>query len=221
MDAAALIDAYASQTGTKRNLSALRAAGWGLVLSPAGWLQPFDFPYVLDNAAWAAFTAFQRGEAATPLLDIPLWLDAVDKVGSGAQWIALPDIVMGGQNSLDLTLEWLGRAESHPILSRARLMIVVQNGFDPAVIEPLLGPRVGVFVGGDDDFKEGTMRDWCQLAIRRGARSHVGRVNSRRRIMLCIWAGAHSFDGSSATVYSSTLPMLDAARYQPDLFAHG
>lgn len=35
----------------------------------------------------------------------------------------------------------------------------------------------------------------------------------------CVAAGADSFDGSSASRFATTLPLLDAARRQPDLLA--
>ncbi len=51
--------AYASRTGTRRNLAALRDAGWRLMVSARGVLRTEGFPYGLDNGAW---TAFQRDE---------------------------------------------------------------------------------------------------------------------------------------------------------------
>lgn len=51
--------AYASRIGTGRDLDALRAAGWRLVVSARGVLRAEGFRYALDNGAW---TSFQRGE---------------------------------------------------------------------------------------------------------------------------------------------------------------
>ena len=53
---------YASRTGTKRNLAALRDAGWRLLVSAAGRCEPLrghaaSFAYALDNGAWSAFDA--------------------------------------------------------------------------------------------------------------------------------------------------------------------
>lgn len=50
--------AYASRTGTKRNLAGLRGAGWRLLVSATGILRHEGFQYALDNGAW---TAFQKG----------------------------------------------------------------------------------------------------------------------------------------------------------------
>jgi hypothetical protein len=51
--------AYASRTGTRRNLDALRNAEWRLMVSTRGVLRTEGFSYALDNGAW---TSFQRGE---------------------------------------------------------------------------------------------------------------------------------------------------------------
>jgi hypothetical protein len=49
---------YASRTGTRRNLAALRAAGWRLLVSATGVHRHEGFPYMLDNGA---YTYHQRG----------------------------------------------------------------------------------------------------------------------------------------------------------------
>lgn len=73
-------------------------------------------------------------------------------------------------------------------------------------------PQLGIFIGGTDDFKMGTMRAWARLANERGAHCHVGRVNSPKRILQCMQAGAHSFDGTNGSRFSKNVPRLDRAR---------
>ena len=65
---------YASRTGTRRNLDALRAAGWRLLVSARGVLRSEGCGYALDNGAW---TAHQRGEA----FDEDAFVEAVDRLG--------------------------------------------------------------------------------------------------------------------------------------------
>jgi len=198
---------YASMTGTLRNLAALDDAGWHVLLSPAGSLNPKGRPYALDNGAW---TAHQQGTE----FDSDAFMHAVDKVGEKAEWIVLPDIVMGGQRSLDLSLSWLEKLAGLP----ARLLIAVQNGMTLDDVRNHLNPMVGIFVGGDSAWKEETTPMWGSLARRRNCYLHVGRVNSQRRIAICAAAGADSFDGTSVTRYAVTMRPLDAARRQSDLF---
>lgn len=200
--------AYASRTGTRRNLDAMREAGWRLIVSAAGCLRNENMAYALDNGAW---TAFQQGKQ----LDEKLFMTAVERMGEGADWIVLPDIVAGGLRSLDYSLTWLERLRGIP----TRLLIAVQNGMEVEDVRSFLNPAVGIFVGGDTEWKEKTAVQWGSVARRRNCYLHVGRVNSARRIAICNAAGANSFDGTSVSRYSCTLQPLDKATRQPDMFA--
>lgn len=198
---------YASRTGTRRNLAALRERGWRLMISPKGEVRTESMLYALDNGAWWAFRAGKP-------FDEDAFIAAYGKFGAGADFMVLPDIVAGGMTSLAYSLQWLERLI--PLACPA--MLAVQDGMTCSDIAPLIGPQLGIFVGGTTEWKLATLLAWGKLARERGASLHVGRVNTRRRIMLCAAAGADSFDGSSASRYVKTLPLLDNARHQPDLF---
>lgn len=205
--------AYASRTGTRRNLDAMRAAGWRLLVSAAGVLRTEGFSrYALDNGAWSAF---QQGR---PFCEVA-FCRAVDRLGEGADWVVLPDIVAGGQASLDFSLRWLERLKGFP----RTLLIAVQDGMHPDEVRDYLNPSVGIFLGGSTEWKLQTMEAWGILARRRNCYFHVGRVNSARRIAMCAAANASSFDGTSVTRFANTLPRLDGALKhridQADLYA--
>jgi hypothetical protein len=203
--------AYASRTGTRRNLEALRACGWGLMVSAAGALRTEGFQtYALDNGAW---TAYRHGRA----FDEPAFLAAVEALGARAQFIVVPDVVCGGIPSLRFSEGWLPRLEG---VGRRRLL-AVQNGMEPADVRPLLSGGVGIFVGGDTAWKERTLPIWGDLAREIGCYLHVGRVNTARRIRLCQLAGAASFDGSSASRFSQSIGRLNSARLQGVLDLNG
>ena len=208
---------YASRTGTRRNLDALRAAGWRLMVSARGVLRSEGFRYSLDNGAWTSFQEHLRGDRPTPVPDLRAFWRAVGRLGAGADFIVIPDIVMGGAASWQLSRAMLRRLRRDPRLRGVRLLIAVQNGFDPWTIGRYLGPRVGVFVGGDTKWKLATMQAWSALAHARGAVCHVGRVNSAKRARLCDIAGADSIDGSGPSRYEDCLRRVDAAFDQPDL----
>lgn len=199
---------FFSHTGTRRNLTAARDAGWGLLLSAAGhsWADEGFALVGADNGQWAERD--QPGPFKTDRFE-----RFVEAIGDRVLWLVLPDIVCGGIASLDLTLTWLDRMRGHPSI----LLIAVQDGMTPAMIAPFVGPRVGLFVGGGDPWKEVSLPGWGRLAAEAGCYLHVGRVNSARRIFLCAAAGASSFDGTSVTRFADTLPMLDQARQQKDL----
>jgi hypothetical protein len=201
---------YASVTGTRRNRAALLAAGWGLLVSPAArdWrIEGFDH-YVLDNGAWPAF---QAGRAFNERSFERL----IDKLGAKADWIVLPDIIAGGARSLELSMRWSNRCLAVCPL----VLIAVQDGMEEGDLAPLVGRSVGVFLGGSTEWKLATMAMWGSFCRRRGIYYHVARVNSERRMWMAVAAGADSVDGSSASRYAVTLPMLDRARRQTDLFA--
>lgn len=192
--------AYASRTGTRRNLAVLRQHGWRLLVSATGVWRTEGFPYAIDNGAWTAWQ--QRRE-----FDTAAFVGVVDRLGKGADWIAVPDIVCGGAASLHLSVSWLPK-----LLHVTKLLIPVQPGIRPTDVLPFLDRRVGLFVGGDAEWKEQTLLTWGALAKRRKCYLHVGRVNTIRRIKLCAAADAHSFDGTSGSRYSVTVAPLDVAR---------
>lgn len=197
--------AYASRTGTRRNLAALRGAGWRLLVSARGVLRHEGFPYAIDNGAW---TAFQKGEP----FDVPAFENAVAWGAEGADWLILPDIVGGGLDSLRFSMEWAPRLDGV-----CPLLLSVQDGMTPADVESIVGPHLGIALGGTTEWKESTLAVWGALSRRVGAYFHVLRVNSCRRIDLCRDAGADSFDGSSVSRFAKTLPLLDGARRQLSL----
>lgn len=205
---------YASRTGTRRNLAALRAAGWRLMISATGSHRHEGFPYAIDNGA---FTAWQQQTA----WDEASFLRLVESHGAGADFIVVPDIVGAGLESLRFSMTWIERLRG---VGRRRLL-AVQDGMAPWDIEALIGPELGIFVGGSTDRDRGettwgggwkwrSLRHWAHLARSRRAYLHVARVNSTQRIRECILAGADSCDGTNATIYSVNTHQLDQARRQ-------
>lgn len=200
--------AYASRTGTKRNLALLRRDGWRLMVSATGVLRDEGFPHALDNGAW---TAFQNGQP----FDEVAFMVAYDKFGRTADFFVLPDIVAGGMASLEFSMRWRERLGAPLCLP----LLAVQDGMLPEEIAPMVGPSLGIFVGGSTEWKLATMEAWGRIAKARKAYLHIGRVNSVKRIALCISVNANSFDGTSASRFALSQPKLNLARHQPDLFA--
>lgn len=202
---------YATATGTRRNLEAMRSHGWRVLMTPDTHdrrLTPAGMRYALDNGAWGAH---QRGA----VFDVA----AFDRMRAAwqcdADWIVLPDIVAGGLASLDFSLTWKGKIET-PRLQ----LIAVQDGMTPEDVAPYLGDQCGIFVGGSTEWKLDTLTHWGKLARRRGCYLHVARVNTVRRIIRCQDAGADSFDGTSVSRFAVNTPRLTAAIQQGYLF-HG
>lgn len=200
--------AYASRTGTRSTLQTFAARGWRILVSAKGVLRSEGFAYCLDNGAW---TSHVKGEP----FDSKAFLRAVALLGARADFIVAPDIVEGGAESLKLSIAWLrwlrGRND--------QILIPAQDGMRPADLDRLVGPSVGVFLGGSTDWKVSTMGAWGRFCRSRGCYFHVGRVNTARRIAHCIQAGADSFDGSGPSKFPSEIPRLDNARRQLGLWS--
>jgi hypothetical protein len=202
---------YASQTGTRRNLAVLRAHGWRLLISRAGRWRTYDFPhYALDNGAWADY------QAGTPF-DDEAFERLIDRLGAGADWIVLPDIVAGGLASLELSTRWLNRCLAVCPL----VLLPVQDGMEEADVRGMVGRGVGVFLGGSTAWKLARMAAWGAFSRAHSLHYHVARVNTARRFAMAHAAGATSVDGSSVTRYAVTIRLLDLAARQPDLWPGG
>lgn len=204
--------AYASNTQGKRNLSALRDSNWRLLISPGKQKDPQPgFKFAIDNGAWSCFKQ-----------NIPFDADGFTSIveihGGVADFIVIPDIVEGGMDSFDFSVSWLDRLKHF-----RRLLFAVQDGMEVESVGSLLErhPHVGIFLGGSTSWKLKTMFSWGMVAHAFRRYYHVGRVNSMRRIKLCQEAGADSFDGTSATMYSDSLPKLERARKQRHLLPIG
>jgi hypothetical protein len=210
---------YASRTGSAQNLAALAREGWALLTAPSH-LDRYPDPrppwrYALDNGAWEAFSSGQPW-------DRDAFLRALELLHDLADWVVLPDIVAGGEASLERSLLW---ADTLRDLACPRLL-AVQDGMTPEGIRPLLAEhRIGgIFLGGSTAWKLDTMAAWGALARELGVLYHVGRVNSARRIQQARQAGAHSCDGTSATRFSvNAAPLATAAEaaIPASLFAWG
>jgi hypothetical protein len=198
---------YASNTGTRRNLAALRDHGWRILLTPDNPKPPENLHFAIDNGAWKAH------QQHVPF-DAEAFAGLVELYGCAADFVVLPDIVGGGDRSLAFSIEWLPR-----LRHLKHLLLPIQDGMTAHDVGMVLrqNVKVGLFLGGSTEFKLREMYAWGMVAHAWRRWFHIGRVNTRRRIQLSAEAGADSFDGTSASMYSVSLPLLDAARMQPSL----
>lgn len=199
---------YATTTRTRRNVEALRAAGWRLLLSPDIHTLHDGFQYGLDNGAWGSYQSGREW-------DRKAFRALVMRYGADADWVVVPDVVGNSFDSLARTRQWLPFCLDYC----PRVLIALQDGMHPRMVHPLpVTGRIGFFVGGTSAWKEASLPMWADLARKIGVWLHVGRVNTARRIRRCQSVGAHSFDGTSVTRYAVTLPELDEARRQEGLW---
>jgi len=206
--------AYASWTGTRTTLAALRAARWRLLMTPDTlrrcrgktyplWPDGASAPYALDNGAWGCH---QRGIS----FDGGAFRWAVARIADRADWVVMPDSVGDAGKTFTMADEW------YPALNALgkQILFAVQDGMTTEDVEPWVQLGLGLFVGGSTDWKIATMRGWAALAHRYGQICHVARVNTHRRLWLCQDAGVDSVDGSSVSRFPCTLNRLDQAMRQ-------
>ena len=198
---------YASVTRTKKNLAALRSSGWRILITPENPKPPDGFQFAIDNGAWGYY---QRSEA----FDAAAFERLIERYGGMADFVIAPDMVAGGMRSLEFSLKWLPKLRHF-----RRSLLPLQDGMHPSEVSDVLRSYsgCGLFLGGSTEFKLREMYSWGMLACACRRYYHVGRVNTARRIRLAAEAGADSFDGTSASRYAVTVPLLDAARSQPSL----
>jgi len=186
------IIAYCSLATSKSCRRALHAYPWRWILGPYapwGWENKIDRDFALDNGAW---TCFQKG---IPFQD-QKFIDCVEKYGHRADWIVVPDCVGNKSKTMEMIRSWA------PKLAKYRQLVAVQDGMVESDIASYLAGGAGIFVGGSTDWKLDTLPYWAQTARRYGAIVHCGRVNTMRRINLCIANGYTSFDGSGVSRFA-------------------
>ena len=112
---------YASNTGTKRNLQSLRDHGWRVLLTPDNPTPRVGLKYGVDNGAWKAFQQQQP-------FDESAFVSLVERHGSSADFVVIPDVVAGGMASLKFSVSWIPK-----LRHLKKLLLPVQDGMDVSV----------------------------------------------------------------------------------------
>lgn len=149
-----------------------------------------DVPCALDNGA---FPAHKKGY---PFME-KVFLNTMDecyRLGIKLDFIVCPDIVGGGEKSLDFSCEWaMGRLKTAP-----NLAIVVQDGMiAPMIDEHVLSLFTHLFVGGSPDWKWRTIPGWASLCHSYKIPCHVGQCGTLQKLQLCKKLGVTSVDSTN------------------------
>lgn len=174
-------------SGSIRMVRAL-AADWpdhlGILLTPANGnsvanVVKTGLSWGIDNGAYSGFdpAAFRR--LVKRAVGQPRLL-----------WVVCPDVVANARKTLQLYSEWWYELASAGL----PVAFVMQDGQEDYEL-----PEADCyFLGGSTRFKLSVAAaDLMQEGQRRGALTHVGRVNSMRRLRMAWERGADSVDGSS------------------------
>jgi hypothetical protein len=179
----------------------------GVMLSPRSTKHiPAGVPKAFDNCCFG-----DRYPGDDALLR---WLDKQSR--AGVLFAVAPDVVGDAEKTL---------IRSTPMLPRIRALgfpvaYAAQDGFLPDVV-PWSAFDV-LFIGGFDDWKRGAGgRAAVAAGLAHGKRVHMGRINSRTRLLWAAGLGCSSADGSTirfnTTRYLREIPMWVSAANAPRL----
>lgn len=169
--------------------------------------------YGIDNGA---YIDHNRGCA----FDERSFIRLCERWGSSADWVAIPDVVGNAFATWLLAQKWI------PILRDMglgdRLLFVWQDGCPYEDLHHLIAEGIGVFIGGSTQGKLKAIPYISWMCRRFGVWCHVGRVNTMRRVQMCIDHGVHSFDGSGWSRFPSSFKGLEeiVQQKQQRLFDH-
>lgn len=166
----------------------LIAGGVGLMMTP---VSGYRIQRALAYPCWAADNGCFANPEAFRLERYLAWLQRLAPARDRCLFATAPD-VWG-----DWPATW---ERSRPVLSQLRELgypaaLVAQDGIERAAVE--WDAFDALFVGGTDDWRfSEPMVELVQEARARGKWTHLGRVNSRRRLRLAAVCGYQSADGT-------------------------
>ena len=158
----------------------------GRLLTPRCWSRIED---TANMGEWAAdndaFSGFDD-------LRFVKMLDAIAAAGAkGCRFVTAPDVVGEAEPTLERFVEWRPSIVNRGLPAG----LVLQDGMTVDTVPWDLVDAV--FVGGSTEWKLGDeAREIVRVARLRGLWTHVGRVNSLKRLRIAADMGADSVDGS-------------------------
>jgi hypothetical protein len=160
----------------------------GIMLSSEASKAWHGFPCALDNGA---FESWRRGFPWSEQRFMAM-LEKAWSAGLSLDFVVCPDIVAGGKESLEFSLEWRKR------LRPARLALAVQDGMPFSVVNHLIARWfTHIFVGGSTEWKWDTAAEWVRIAHERDMKCHIGRCGTLDRLRYAKQIGADSVDSTS------------------------
>ena len=197
------------EVGGTRLVEVLKAQGWGrMFTTKTPHIYPEE-PFGFDNGAYRDFIHGRPMDESRFLRR----LDLAYKVGKPALAV-VPDIVCGGERSLEYSLRWIER-----LPQEWPWHLVLQNGQTLASIEAVLPMFAGLFLGGDNCFKNEALQ-WCALAHNHGKLFHYGRCGTSHKVRQALLIGADSADSNVRIWRPNELSRLSHlfSSYQQDMF---
>ena len=159
----------------------------------------YDRGFAIDNGAYSYHL---KGED----FNGGAFLSLCDRHAEHADWIVIPDHVGDWEKTCAMAMRWVNIL----ITYNRPLMMVAQDGSEENDFEALrswVSNNIisgGIFVGGTTEWKLKHMHRLSQICKEADQICHVGRVNSRKRLLQCYNANVDSVDGSGASRFKAT-----------------
>jgi hypothetical protein len=201
---------------TGKKVAEVRELGFGAVITPYQLRKPYPYKfhyYFVDNGAYKLYLEGKEFNGDD-------YLRCLEKVAESfypqlPDFIVLPDVVAGGERSLELSASWSDRLRRlYPDFPQA---LVVQDGMKPEQVDAFVKtyfPAV-IFVGGSDNWKELTGEFWVKFSHERGLKAHVGRAGTKRRVRLAKSWGADSIDSALPVMFREKMELFLAGLREP------
>jgi len=179
---------YIGNTGTLRHHELMKINGWGNVHLANAWSYPKkNMDWILDNGAYHYWRHGLK-------FDDDKFLNTLEKMQlvHAPDFIVCPDIVAGGNDSLEFSLD-----HALKIPSGYNLYLPVQDGMDFEVVDDVCQEFDGLFVGGTLPWKMITGKQWVDIAHSNKLKCHIGKVGTFKRLLWAKYIGADSIDSST------------------------
>ena len=146
---------------------------------------PLKVPVALDNGA---FGNFSNGYP----FDEHAFLSALSYCiyrKLDLDFVVCPDVVAGGNKSLDFSLRWADR-----LVGYNKLALEVQDGMTDVPNDPRFSH---IFIGGTPEWKWKTAKFWVDKAHDMGKKCHIGQCGTLNRLNYAKEIGADSVDSTN------------------------
>jgi hypothetical protein len=203
---------YTGNDATRATTAFRYEHGVGMMLS-ARFRHPRIAPYyAVDNGAYGAWAHDKEWDGEV-FLKV---LNRLIATGLMPDFVAVPDIVKGGMESLERSLQWI-RSNRLPKV-KTRYYLVVQPGMPMQRVEAVLDEFGGLFVGGGSPmWQHKTAELWIHLAHENRKPCHLGRVGAWDRIVWASTIGADSIDSTTWQRCERGLDHITDAKAQSQL----
>ena len=173
----------------KKTLKVLEAAGIGRVFIRGPRVLYPGEEWMFDNGAFGWFKQDKP-------FDSDAFLRRLERIHAKVPYppylAVLPDIVAGGDESWEFSMEWLN---SGKLPAEWPWYLAVQDGMDTRWVINVMDRVAGIFLGGSDDYKKQALF-WRKVTGQFGKPLHYARAGTLNKIAHATMICADSLDSS-------------------------